>query len=208
MTIARGQVDTLFGRVTIRQPRWRPCGCDRPRSQQKTDQTCRESRTSALIGGRAAPELVRVQAELGARLSFREAARVMRVLLPSSKATNHTGVRRRLARTADRLQSLDDASRIGWAALNVARWWCHSTVRTYGQYPASRCAILRSRLARGNGARSSPTLRRRTERAGNQAGHDRQRPAGTRVAAGATSLFSAMVTPRLSKASVRQWATT
>jgi hypothetical protein len=34
----------------------------------------------------------------------------MRILLPSSKATNHTGVRRRLARTADRLQALDDAS--------------------------------------------------------------------------------------------------
>lgn len=63
-----------------------------------------------LIAGRATPELVRVQAELGARLSFREAARVMSVLLPTGKAANHTGIRRRLALTADRLQALDNAS--------------------------------------------------------------------------------------------------
>ena len=104
------QVDTLFGRVALRQPRWRRCACDRPGAQRKTDQACRQSRTSALIRGRATPELVRVQGELGARLSFREAARVMSVLLPRSKAINHTGVRRRLARTADRLQAFDNAS--------------------------------------------------------------------------------------------------
>jgi hypothetical protein len=34
----------------------------------------------------------------------------MNILLPMSKATNHTGVRRRLARTAERLQTLDNSS--------------------------------------------------------------------------------------------------
>jgi hypothetical protein len=34
----------------------------------------------------------------------------MSVLLPTGKAANHTGIRRRLARTADRLQVLDNAS--------------------------------------------------------------------------------------------------
>jgi hypothetical protein len=34
----------------------------------------------------------------------------MSVLLPTGKAANHTGIRRRLARTADRLQALDNAS--------------------------------------------------------------------------------------------------
>lgn len=34
----------------------------------------------------------------------------MSILLPKSKASNHTGVRRRVARTADRLQALDNAS--------------------------------------------------------------------------------------------------
>jgi hypothetical protein len=106
----RRQVATLFGRVPLRQPRWRACGCNRIAEQQRPDGTVRQSWTSALIGARATPELVRVQAELGARLSFREAARVMSVLLPTSKAANHTGVRRRLAQTADRLQALDNAS--------------------------------------------------------------------------------------------------
>ena len=105
----RRQVDTLFGRVALRQPRWRPCVCQQTEVQRKPG-TNDPSRMSALIGARATQELVRVQAELGARLSYREAARVMSVLLPTSKATNHTGVRRRLARTADRLQALDNAS--------------------------------------------------------------------------------------------------
>jgi hypothetical protein len=104
------QIDTLFGRVILRQPRWRPCGCGRFEAEPETDQACCQGRTSALIGERATPELVRVQAELGARLSFREAARVMSMLLPIGKAANHTSIRRRLARTADRLQVLDSAS--------------------------------------------------------------------------------------------------
>ena len=104
------QVDTLFGRVVLRQPRWRSCGCDRFEPQPNSDHARRPSGASALIGGRATPELVRVQAELGARFSFREAARMMSVLLPTGKAANHTGIRRRLARAADRLQILDDAS--------------------------------------------------------------------------------------------------
>jgi hypothetical protein len=53
---------------------------------------------------------VRVHAELGARASFREAARVMSVLPPTGKAANHPGIRRRLARTANLLQVLDNAS--------------------------------------------------------------------------------------------------
>jgi hypothetical protein len=63
-----------------------------------------------MIAARATPEFVRVHAELGARLPFREAARVMNMLLPAGKATSHTGVRRRLARTAERLQALGGSS--------------------------------------------------------------------------------------------------
>lgn len=105
----RRQFDTLFGRVTLRQPRWRPCACQQTGAKREPDRGSDQSRISPLIGVRATPELVRVQAELGARLSFREAARVMSVLLPTSEAINHTGVRRRLAGTADRLQALDNA---------------------------------------------------------------------------------------------------
>lgn len=96
-------VATLFGRVAGRQPRWRPCRCGRYEADAP-------NRVRALLSARATPELVRMQAELGARLSFREAAPVMGLLLPASTAANHTGVRRRLAQTADRLQARDDAS--------------------------------------------------------------------------------------------------
>jgi hypothetical protein len=105
----RRQVDTLFGRVTLRHPRWRPCACQQTETKQKPG-TSAQSRISVLIGARATQELIRVQAELGARLSYREAARVMSVLLPTSRAANPTGVRRRLAQTGDRLQALDKAS--------------------------------------------------------------------------------------------------
>jgi hypothetical protein len=103
----QGRVDTLFGRVTLRLPRWRRCACQKADARRKPGEC---DQISAMIGARATQELVRVQAELGARLSFREAARVMSVLLPTCKAINHTGVRRRLGRTADRLQVLDNAS--------------------------------------------------------------------------------------------------
>jgi hypothetical protein len=63
-----------------------------------------------LKGGRATPELVRVQAELGARLSFREAARVIGLFLPSGIGANHMTVRRRLAEIADRVETRDHAS--------------------------------------------------------------------------------------------------
>lgn len=99
----RRVVATLFGRVAVRQPRWRPCRCGRNEADAS-------NRVRALLSARATPEIVRIQAELGARLSFREAARVMGLLLPASTAANHTGVRRRLAKTADRLQARDDAS--------------------------------------------------------------------------------------------------
>lgn len=106
----RRVVHTLFGQVGVRQPRWRACSC------LKADDVDRPAGTAAgadhahaLLDARATPELIRVQAELGARLSFREASRVMALLLPADTAANHTSVRRRLGRMADRLQALDDA---------------------------------------------------------------------------------------------------
>lgn len=96
-------VATLFGQVAVRQPRWRPCRCGRSEANAP-------SRVRAILGASATPDLVQVQAELGARLSFREAARVMGLLLPASTAANHTSVRRHLAKPADRLQARDNAS--------------------------------------------------------------------------------------------------
>ena len=64
------------------------------------------SPVGALLTARCTPELERVQAELGARTSFREAARILETLLPASPA-NHEGVRSRAHAAAPRLEAAD-----------------------------------------------------------------------------------------------------
>ena len=49
------QVDTLFGRVVLRQPRWRSCGCDRFEPQPNSDHARRPSRASARLCHVAVP---------------------------------------------------------------------------------------------------------------------------------------------------------
>lgn len=105
----RRVIQTLFGTVPVRQPRIRPCSCRRLKAESMGSGE-RSGRVSMLLKGRATPELVRVQAELGARLSFREAARVIGLFLPSGVGANHTTVRRRLAEIADRVEARDHAS--------------------------------------------------------------------------------------------------
>jgi hypothetical protein len=58
----------------------------------------------ALLTARCTPELERVQAELGARISFREAARILNSLLPASPA-NQESVRTRTHAVALRIES-------------------------------------------------------------------------------------------------------
>ncbi len=60
----------------------------------------------ALLTARCTPELERVQAELRARTSFREAARTLEALLPASRA-NHESVRIRTHAVALRLEAAD-----------------------------------------------------------------------------------------------------
>src|SRR3954471_12576679 len=59
-----------------------------------------------LLTARCTPELERVQAELGARTSFREAARILETLLPASPA-NHESVRTRTHAAALQLEAAD-----------------------------------------------------------------------------------------------------
>jgi len=60
----------------------------------------------ALLSARGTPELERVQAELGARTSFRDAARILDTLLPSSPASQES-VRNRAHAVALRLEVAD-----------------------------------------------------------------------------------------------------
>ncbi len=89
-------LDTLFGRFQVKAPRIRRCACN--------------AKSDVVLGGplsplahffpdRSTPELQRLQAELGARHSYREAARILETFLPCAKQVN-TSVRNRLGKVA------------------------------------------------------------------------------------------------------------
>ena len=83
----RGRIlDTLFGRIRVKWPRLRRCLCQTAGTAKSGPQ----SPLSGLFSNRATPELRRLQAELGARHSFREAARLIEMFLPCSDQSNTT----------------------------------------------------------------------------------------------------------------------
>lgn len=96
----RGRVfDTLFGRFRVKSPRLRRCAC---RSAAAFENSGPQSLFSGLFPDRSTPELRRLQADLGARHSFREAARLIETFLPCAAQLNTT-VRNRLGRIAGEL---------------------------------------------------------------------------------------------------------
>ena len=82
------RIQTLFGTVEVEAPRIRICHCRLAATMTETV----FSPVCALLTACCTPELERVQAELGARTAFREAARILGALLPVS-AANHESVR-------------------------------------------------------------------------------------------------------------------
>jgi len=84
------RLQTLFGTVEVEAPRFKVCRCRlTPLAEVTVSPVC------ALLTARCTPELERVQAELGARTSFRDGARILEALLPVSPANheslcNHT----------------------------------------------------------------------------------------------------------------------
>ncbi|OCP19364.1 hypothetical protein BC361_31030 [Ensifer sp. LC54] len=110
-------VDSLFGICRVRVPRFGRCACGATASSRK-------GRTDALLMGRATPQLERIQAELGSRLSFREAARILDLFVPAARPHNHRTMSNRLAKVADQIEKWDLASphrmsRAGAAPLSV-----------------------------------------------------------------------------------------
>jgi len=97
-------IHTMYGVCHVRAPRFRSCGCAPPLDATSSN------RLATLLAGRITPELERVQAELGARLSFREASRVLDLFVPATRPHNHKSVRNRLARVADQIEARDLAS--------------------------------------------------------------------------------------------------
>ncbi len=96
------RLQTLFGTVEVEAPRFKVCRCRQPAPMAEVT----VSPVCALLTARCTPELERVQAELGARTSFRDAARVLDTLLPASPA-RHESVRTRTHAVALRLEAAD-----------------------------------------------------------------------------------------------------
>ena len=91
--------ETLFGLVTVKAPRLKPCNCN----DFANSEVSSLSWLTAVFPQRVTPELARLQAELGARHSFREAAHLLNQLLPCSKQT-HTTTRNQLGRVAKEIE--------------------------------------------------------------------------------------------------------
>lgn len=106
-------LDTLFGRFKVKAPRIRRCACN--------------AKSDVVLGGplsplarffpdRSTPELQRLQAELGARYSFREAARILETFVPCAKQVN-TSVRNRLGKVARNIDAIEQTEPVVAAAV-------------------------------------------------------------------------------------------
>jgi len=96
------RLQTLFGTVEVEAPRFKLCRCLQPAPMAGVT----VSPVCALLTARCTPELERVQAELGARTSFRDGARILESLLPVSPA-NHESLRTRTHAVALKLEAAD-----------------------------------------------------------------------------------------------------
>ena len=97
------RLQTLFGTVEVEAPRFKVCRC---RQSAPVAEAATFSPVCALLTARCTPELGRVQAELGARTSFRDGARILEALLPVSPA-NQESLRTRTHAVALRLEAAD-----------------------------------------------------------------------------------------------------
>jgi len=97
------RLQTLFGTVEVEAPRFNVCRCG-PSAPMVEARTV--SPVCALLSARCTPELERVQAELGARTSFRDAAGILDRLLPASPASQQS-VRNRTHAVARRIEAAD-----------------------------------------------------------------------------------------------------
>ncbi len=96
------RLQTLFGTVEVEAPRFKACRCRQPVPMAEAT----VSPVCALLTARCTPELGRVQAELGARTSFRDGVRILESLLPVSPA-NHESLRARTHAVALQLEAAD-----------------------------------------------------------------------------------------------------
>jgi hypothetical protein len=91
----RRRLDTVLGTVCLRVPRYRycKCGCG----------TQVWNPISEVLSGRVTPELRHLQVSLGAQISYRKAAALLRMFLPPMGGTTHTTTRSRVNAVGERI---------------------------------------------------------------------------------------------------------
>ena len=126
------RLQTLFGTVEVEAPRFRVCRCrlTEPAVAVTVSPVC------ALLAARCTPELERVRAELGARTSFRDAARILDALLPVSP-TNHESLRTRTHAVALQLEAADRQT-----AAEVTAVWDDKAAASAAAADASRPVVM------------------------------------------------------------------
>ena len=98
------RVQTLFGTIAVDAPRISACPCRNVWGFVDASL----SPLAELLPDRCTPEIRRLQAELGARHSYREAARLLETLLPCGPV-NHATMRNRTRRCAFRSIVITDS---------------------------------------------------------------------------------------------------
>jgi hypothetical protein len=102
------RIDTVLGRVVVRAPRFRACRCVGAKAL-----LCP---VSELLPTRTTPELRHLQVTLGANLSYRRAASLLREFLPDATCFNHATTRNRVAAVG---KAIDAELRAEIAAANA-----------------------------------------------------------------------------------------
>jgi hypothetical protein len=91
-------VDTLFGTVRVRSPRWLLCGCHRLGQVPF-------SPLNEIIPRRCTPELEYLLARFASLMPYRQVVRLLQEFFPLSPTLNHATARNRTLRVAQRLEA-------------------------------------------------------------------------------------------------------
>lgn len=147
-------LDTVFGRLKVRAPRIKLCVCQADPSGRIGSPL---SPLSYFLPERATPELLRMQAELGSRHSFREAAQIMDTFLPC-KTQSHVTVRNRLGHVAigmenDVLIKRNDPSKSPESVETVNVFLDGAHIRCRPEYQKRHMDVVVGRIETASGSR-------------------------------------------------------
>lgn len=139
------KVETVFGTVSLRNPRIMSCPCESPFYLELPILPL-----APVIPERATPELQLLQAKLCAGLSYRRAANILREFLPVSPTFNHVTLRNRTLRIGQRIDGISPPI-VPVASTGARTDWTIAIdggfVRGVGQGDQRNFEILTGRLA-------------------------------------------------------------